>query len=297
MLKSLAFFSLLAAISAANAQSPVAADPQATATPAPIVRAYPVQNYPVSNYPDQSYPDQGYPQDRAPFRQSRRLQNQVVESQPVPGIWLRSQSSSAVKTIAATPQHTEIRLDRGVLNVTVHHPADHAQILVDLPGGQVDLFKDGLYTFNAETGTVRVLHGEAAAYPGPIVANSDAKPVKIKEDHQLSLVAANGLKSGEIESVESYPYELTADLLQPANTVRGYGNGYADYGDGYAPSYAGAWGSPYGYSGYYPGYYPGYYGYGYPFSYGIGIGYYGGFGGFGGGGFGGGFAHRGGFRR
>jgi len=278
MFKSLAFFSLLAAVATATAQSTGTSDPQTPgqttppSQPAPIVRTY-----------ARSYPP-------APLHPGRP-QPQIVDSQPIPGVWLRSESQTgnqtAVKTISATPQRTEIRLDRGRLNVTVHHPADHSEILVDLPGGQVSLFKDGLYTFNADTSTIRVLHGEAAAYPGPISATAgttanakpSAKPIKVKEDHQLSLVAATGVKPGEIKSVEAYPYELAADLLPPSNDDRSY----ADYGGDYLPYpypyYAGDWGYPY---------YPGFYGYGYPFAYGIGFGYYGGFGG--------GY-YRGGFRR
>jgi hypothetical protein len=207
-------------------------------------------------------------------------QSQVVDSQPVMGVWLRSNQTSVVRTISATPRGTEIRLERGVLNVTVHHPADHAEILVDLPGGQTSLLKDGLYTFNADTNTVRVLQGEAAAFPGPPAgptagaANAAAssgnrveKPVKVKEGRQLAF------NSGpeQAKPVEAYPYEITADLLPLGN---GDGRGYANtsgedgpYGYPY-PYYAVAWGYPYGYG------YP--YGF-YPYGYGIGIGYYGGF--------------------
>jgi len=176
--------------------------------------------------------------------------------------------------VSATQQQLEVRLEHGRLNVNVHHPADHTEILIDLPGGQTSLLKNGLYTFNAETNTVRVLRGEAAAYVGATSANAKGKPVKIKEDHQLSLVAGNA------KTVEVYPYELRADLLPLGDRREGdYGHGgYAAY-----PYYAGGWDYPYGY-GFYPGYYGGYYGY--PFAYGIGFGYYGGFGGF-----------RGGFRR
>jgi len=249
MLKSLTLLSLAATITLANAQSPDAASqaaPDQSQPPAPIVRSY---------------------QQHRPWHQP----DQIVESQPISGVWLRSESTSAVKTVSTTPQRTEISLDHGRLNVTVHQPAQHSEILIDLPGGQTSLLKDGLYTFNADTNTVRVLRGEAAAYPGPIAANDAARPIKIKEDHQLALVAATGSKAGEFKSVECYPYELTADLLPPDN------HGEPDYprytGDypPYAPYpyYAGFYGYPYGY---YPGFY------GYPFAYGIGIGYYGGFG-------------------
>jgi hypothetical protein len=287
MLKSLTLLSLAATLSLANAQAPVSgsdASPQPASeqmqAPAPIVRQYP-QHRPW--------------RERLPERAAAR----IVETQPTPGVWLRSESTGLVTTVSATAQRTEIRLERGRLNVTVHQPAQHSEILVDLPGGggsgavraglqQVSLLKDGLYTFNAETGTVRVLHGEAA-FVGAAAGAGEMKPIKIKEDHELSLVGEGGGKPGQLKAVEAYPYELAGDLLPPANDGEpgGYaGNGYFEggyaglYGDYPAyPAYpweAGLW-------GFYPGYYPGYYGY--PFGYGIGIGYYRGFG------------YRGGFRR
>ena len=71
------------------------------------------------------------------------------------------------KTVSADAKGTEMRITHGVANVSVHHPENKdARILVDLPGGQTALLKDGLYTFNADTNTVRVLKGEADAYPG-----------------------------------------------------------------------------------------------------------------------------------
>jgi hypothetical protein len=223
---------------------------------------------------------------RSPVERRRRQsqsESAVVDSQPVMGVWLRSRTQSVVKTVSTTPRGTEIRVEHGVLNVNVHQPADHAEILVDLPGGQTSLLKDGLYTFNADTNTLRVLHGEAAAYVG---AGQAGKPVKVKEGHQLAFVAS----TQPIKPVEAYPYELTADLLpMGGNGDGGGGNGYADYSGDDGPyaypgyGFAGGYGYPYGY-----GFYP--YGY-YPYGYGIGIGYYGGFrGGFRGG-------YRGGFRR
>ncbi len=267
MYRALAIFSLLATVAAAQVQSgssqtggseapvPQTSDSQTTAPSqaAPIVR---------------TYQRDGFARYRPAVQPER-----VVDSQPIAGVWLRSLSSSAVKTVSSTQQHLEVRLEHGRLNVDVHHPADHAEILIDLPGGQTSLLKDGLYTFNAETNTVRVLHGEAA-FVGAAGANAKAKPIKVKEDHQLSLVAEN------VKPSEAYPYELSADLLPRGDRgeqgYSGYGE-YAPYPYGY-PYYAGVWGYPY------PYFYPGYYGY--PFAYGIGFGYYGGFGGY-----------RGGFRR
>jgi hypothetical protein len=190
----------------------------------------------------------------------------VTTTQPVAGVWLQTDQNSTAKIISADANKTEIRIDRGRGNVQVHHPAGNSQILVDLPGGQTTLLKDGLYTFNAETNTVRVLRGEAEVYPG--AANSTAKPIKVKEDHELSFLAGtNGLKSREADR-----QELMSDLFpggRPGSEGNGSGYGYRPYGDGYSPYPYGypylayGWGSPYGW--------------GYPYGFGVGFGYYGGF--------------------
>ena len=200
----------------------------------------------------------------------------VTTTQPVAGVWLETEAATSYKIVSADPAKTEIRVERGRANIEVHHPADNSEILIDLPGGQTTLLKDGLYTFNAETNTVRVLHGEAEVYPG--TANSTAKPIKVKEEHELSFAATNGLKAREVD-----PRQMMADVLPTAARpgAEGYGGGYGygPYGDGYP-----YW-RPYPYAFY--GYYPAYgwgdpYFWGYPYGFGLGFGYYGGFGGFGG---------------
>ncbi len=186
--------------------------------------------------------------------------------------------------VSSTPEKLELRVDRGLANINVHKPAKDTLILVDLPGGQTQLLKNGLYTFNAETNTARVLKGEALAFPA---ADPDAKPMKVKEDNKI-------VYSGTNERPHEFvPFEASVDLL-PGPRVAGEGSGgsgpafaYGPYGDGFYPYYAygypWGWGSPY--------YYP--YGYGFYPTIGIGFGYYGGFhgGGFHGGGFHGGGFH------
>jgi len=191
----------------------------------------------------------------------------VTTTQPVAGVWLQTDHSSLARTISADANKTEISIDHGRANLQVHHPAGNSQILVDLPGGQTTLLKDGLYTFNAETNTVRVLHGEAEVRPG--TSSPTAKPIKIKEDHELTFLAGttgtNGLKSREADQ-----QDLMSDLLpggRPGAQGDGPGYGYGPNGDGYYPY---GYGYPYPYMAYGWGY-P-YYGYGY----GIGFGYYGG---------------------
>ena len=199
----------------------------------------------------------------------------VFDSQPNSGVLVRSNVANGVEVVSSSNSLTELRVVQGRADVTIHHPADHSEILVDLPGGQVSLLKDGLYTFNAGTKTVRVLHGEAEAYGG---AKNASKGTKVKESQQLAFYGDVKLKA-----VNSYSYELTADLLPGGGQGRAEGNGDGQYRAGFYggyPYYAGAYGYPLGY-----GLAP--YGYGYPFGVGLGFGYYGGgFGGF-----------RGGFRR
>jgi hypothetical protein len=201
--------------------------------------------------------------------------------QPVTGVFLRIAANSAVREVSATPERAEFRVERGLVNVSVHHPEDHMLVLVDLPGGQVQLLKNGFYTFNAATNTTRVLKGEADAFTG---IDTNAKPLKVKEDHAVIFPAA-GQAGVKLRSIEFYPMQARGDVIaSPGEYARasdgpgygyGYGAGYPAYGfAGYG--YPGVWG---GYDPYWDGFY------GYPFGVGIG------FGGF----YGGGFYH-GGFR-
>jgi hypothetical protein len=237
------------------------------------------------------------PIERAPDATPQRTDHPapaVKTMQPAPGVYVRVNPQGSVTTVSSTADRTELRVDSGIANISVHHPAQNAQILVDLGGGQLDLIKDGMYTFNAVTKTARVLVGEAAAFPNTD-ANATGKPIKVKEDHAVTF------GTGTLHSVEFQLMDARADLLPRPNTDRsdsvrtpypaygyGYGYGYGFYGDGY-PYYAGdypyyGWGEPY-------------FGYGYPFGIGLGFGFYGG--GFYGGGFrgrgfgGGGFGGRG----
>ena len=196
------------------------------------------------------------------------MQTQMFDSEPAAGVSVRGDVADGVETVSSSDARTEIRVVKGRADVTVHHPENHSTILVDLPNGQVSLLKDGLYTFNASTNTVRVLRGEAEAYRN--VADA-SKGTKVKETQQVVFFG-----DAKLKAVNAYRYELTADLLGGGgNHGDGYGrSGQAFYGD--YPYYAWGYGYPWAY-----GFGP--YGYGYPFGVGLGFGYYGGF--------------RGGFRR
>jgi hypothetical protein len=202
--------------------------------------------------PDSSYlQSQPAPIQRNYAGQRANAAPQVTSTHPIPGVIVRTDHSSAVQTVSATADVTELRITAGRANVSVRHPEHNVQLLVDLPGGQTALLKDGLYTFNASTNTVRVLKGEARVFPG--TANAE---VKVKEDHQFTFGASP-------RATEVSFSQARTDLL-PGAIAR------SNYGDSpYYPEYP----CPYGFYGYpYGGW-----GYGYPFGFGIGFGYFGGF--------------------
>ena len=247
-------FLALVILSAANALQAQSPDP-ASAQPAPIERG----TYSASGYNSYTV-SLAAGQLVAPTRGT-------ATTQPIPGVLVRVAANSSVRAISVADP-VELKVERGLININVHHPANNSQILVDLPGGQTSLLKDGLYTFNASTNTVRVLKGEASILP------PNQKTLKVKEDHFVTLAGTT------MKAVEFDPYEARADLIPyaPGTYSFGGGGGYGPYGDGF---YGGAY-SYYGYP--YPYGYPyDYFGYGYPFAFGLGFGYYGGFGGWRGG--------------
>ena len=238
-----------------------------------------------------------YPASERPLTQVAIAPNEEVapgggeaQANPAPGVIVRVGMQSAIREVASEPEKLELRVERGVANVNVHDPGKDKLILVDLPGGQTQLLKNGLYTFNAETNTARVLKGEALAFREN--AAPDAKPLKVKEYHKFVF---NGT---DVKTHEFVPYEASVDLLPGPEGPMGEGSQPA-YGYSYGPYWNGFYGGPYWAYGY-PGYpfYP--YGYGfYPYGAGLGFNYYGGFHGYhghggyhGGGGFHGG-GHRG----
>ena len=254
-------FALATSVAMAQAQSAGSpgASPNVQTQPAPVVRAYPGAD---------SAPDSGYPGGSV---------SPITSLRPIPGVVVRVPADGSVKTVSADAKGTELRVERGRVNVSVRQPAHNSELLVDLPGGQVSLLKDGFYTFNADTKTVRVLKGEADAYPG--ANGSGVKGIKVKEGREVAFGA------GSVRAVDADPQQLWADVLpqtggngEPARGY-GYGYGYPGYypGYGYGPYGDGYYGYPYPYPAYAWGY-PGWgWGYPYGFGFGVGFGYYGGF--------------------
>ena len=227
--------------------------------------------------------ERGVPDYGARMGPNRRPRPSTTTSSPALGVYLRT-SAGALVNATSDAHRLEINLDRGVANLNVHNPAPDKLILVDLHGGQTQVLENGLYTFNAETDTVRVLHGTADVF-----AAEEKSPTHVREGQQ---VAFNGSRA-QVASTD--PGQLRADLLpgsSPELPGRGgygpYGDGFPGYAPGFYPYYA--WGYPY-YAWGYPG---GWFGYPWGVGFGFGWGGWGGFrGGYGFGGFGRGFGFRG----
>lgn len=259
----LAAATLSGAVALAGAQTPDATGPASS---------------PSQNYTQQ----QSAPVERLQDGQTRTWNGPVVPrsappansavSQPIPGVMLRVGPNGSVSEVAKDNQRLELRVDRGVANVNVHDPAKDTLILVDLPGGQTQVLKNGLYTFNAETNTVRVLKGEAKTFPADNTAKND-KPVKIKENHKVVF------GGDRVRSEEFMPQEARADIIPGSGgnaiIAQREAYGWGPYGDGfygypaypyyaYGYPYGWGWGNPYAF-------YP------YPMGFSLGFGYVGGF--------------------
>jgi hypothetical protein len=185
-----------------------------------------------------------------------------------PGIYLRLDDDSSVRMISPDLTSTQLALDKGRATVEVDeiHPQDNVQIVDN--GVPTQLLKNGLYEFNADKDTARVVSGKAAARE----AN---KWVDIKGDHQLTLSADAAQKAQHFgkDSAKDELYtwsSLRSEYLSEANgELAGY------YGAGYAPGwYWDPWFYGYTFIGPYSFYSP--FGWGfYPFGYWGGFGYYG----------------------
>ena len=219
--------SATAAVSLAQDASPAAPESSQTSSqttqvqPAPIVRD-PANPSTASTYTTALVAGQTLAPTTGP-----------ASAQPNAGIFVRVGDRSSVRAITVDPQNTELSVLHGVANISVHQPVPHAQILIDLPGGQTALVKDGFYTFNANTNTVRVLKGEAFAYPG---TKTNQKPIKIKEDHAVVLsgprVKAFGFDPFEARA-DLIPYPAQAGASNYSNDSGGYGSAGGYGGEGY----------------------------------------------------------------
>lgn len=155
-----------------------------------------------------------------------------------PGIFLRMGASSSVRMISPDLTHTEIRLEQGRANVEVDQIFPENRILVDLPNGQAQIMKKGLYAFAAGNSAVSVFDGQANVYPGSDL-EADIKPIEVKGSRRLVL-------TGDQQKPERFNKDEAQDDLYKWGSLRSQYLGEANVS--LASEYAGA-------SGFYPGWY------------------------------------------
>ncbi len=229
--------------------------------------------------------------------------NGTADVMLVPGSLLRLGQNTTVQIVAGDNNRAEARLESGRANLAVNALAPHSLLLVDMPNGQTQLLKRGLYTFDVPSETARVFNGEALAFPGSDTSRN-VKSAKVKDEQEV-------LFGGERVHPVKFNAQLAGGELLPwTGPQEAHADGYYGLTAGSGATYAGDTGylaaADYGYSPYalglgFGGGYPygygfgGGYGFGYPFGFGYGYGYpiglglYGpgyGYGGFGYGGFG-----------
>lgn len=126
-----------------------------------------------------------------------------VEVLLTPGAFLRLGADSTAQMISPSLTKTEVRLDQGQASIEVDQLYPQNDLLIDLPNGQTQLLKKGLYTVDAATSTVRVFDGKAGVYPGSNFS-TDVKPIDVKGGHQLVL-------NGEPAKPQSFNKDNAAD--------------------------------------------------------------------------------------
>jgi len=155
-----------------------------------------------------------------------------------PGIFLRVGANSTVKMVSPNLTQTEIRLEQGRANVEVDQIYQQNRILIDLPNGQTQIMKKGLYAFDAGNSSVSVFDGQANVYPGSDL-QADVKPIEVKGSRQLIL-------TGDAEKPQRFNKDQAQDDLYKWGSLRSQYLGEANLS--LASEYAGS-------SGFYPGWY------------------------------------------
>lgn len=170
--------------------------------------------------------------------QSLSTENGKAEILLTPGIFVRVGSNSTVQMVSPNLTKTEIKLEQGRANVEVDELYKQNKILVDLPNGQAQILKKGLYSFDTTNSTVSVFDGQANVYPGADL-QADVRPIEVKGGRRLVL-------TGEAEIPVKFNKDAAKDDLYNWGSLRSQYLGEANLG--LASSYAGS-------SAFYPGWY------------------------------------------
>jgi len=182
-----------------------------------------------------------------------------------PGVYFRLGDNSEARMVSPGLADTRVELVKGSAMLEVDQLYKENDLSVVVGGTTTRIDKEGLYDFQAEPATVRVIDGKATVYEGDAHAN-------VKKGHELLVANAAPLKAHNLnkEAVESDPlyrwsklrgqYEADANVNM-AYSVAAYGGWYGPgwYWDPFWDFYSflpgdGFFYNPFGWGFYSPGY-------------------------------------------
>ena len=151
-----------------------------------------------------------------------------------PGVYFRLGDNSEARMVSPGLADTRVELVKGsaMLEVDQLYKENDLSVMVDGTTTRID--KEGLYNFQAQPATVRVIDGKATVYEGD--AHAD-----VKKGHEVIVANAAPLKSHDLnkEAVETDPLyrwsKLRGQYQADANVNMAYS--VAAYGGWYGPGW------------------------------------------------------------
>jgi hypothetical protein len=186
-----------------------------------------------------------------------------------PGAFLRIGPNSDFRLDSVGLADTRVSLVHGSAMLEADQMVQGTRLEVGVGGATADVLKKGLYSFNANPQTMRVLDGK-------LKVASATKTREIGGDDQILLANGDNLKKTDFDKSQAKSDPLYVWSEARSRAEANQNAMVAENGDGYAPvgrgwfwdPYAGYYGfwpaesflySPFGF-GFYGGYYPGFYG-------------------------------------
>ena len=150
--------------------------------------------------------------------------NGKVEVLLTPGVFLRLGENSALQMVSPDLTRTEVALDHGTAEIEVDQIYPQNNLLVGLGTTQTRIEKTGLYEFDAQSRTIRVLDGKA------VVHDTAGKTIEVKSGHLLRV-------DGDASKPAKFDRDRYTDPLTDWSDLRANYLGQAN--EGLAARYAG----------------------------------------------------------
>ena len=190
-----------------------------------------------------------------------------------PGAFLRAGHNSDIRMLSAGLADTRVEVNRGQAILEVDQLIDGTSLAVSMNGSATQIVKKGLYAFNADSQTIRVLDGKAKL-------QSEIRTETLGKHDEVALTGDHAFKKRNFNDKVAKEDPLyvwskarSQDEAQASVGSASDADAYASVGSGWywdpALNYYGFWpasgwlSSPFGWGFYSPAYFGGYYGGGY----------------------------------